>query len=154
MKGALAIIAAIIVGVVILGSEGWATDDSLYRDFGGKDGLVKIVDAATDQWLADPRIKDTFDDINLDRFKGRLVDQLCELSGGPCHYTGRDMYHSHKGLYLDRAEFNALVEGLQNAMDQSDIPFRTQNRLLALLAPMERDIVTRSRFGQRQEQRQ
>jgi hypothetical protein len=28
-------------------------------------------------------------------------------------------------------------------MDDKDVPYATQNRLLALLAPMKRDIVTR-----------
>jgi hemoglobin len=41
------------------------------------------------------------------------------------------------------ADFNALVEDLQLAMDDSEIPFATQNRLLAILAPMERDIVNK-----------
>lgn len=117
-------------------------DDLLYRAFGERDGFVKIVDDATDRWLADDRIKDTFDNLNIPRFKDRLVDQLCELTGGPCHYKGRNMYLSHKGLHLDTIQFNALVEGLQLAMEKYQIPFRTQNKLLVFLAPMERDIVT------------
>ncbi len=118
-------------------------DDLLYRGFGERDGIARIVDDATARWVADDRIKDTFDDINLDRFKRQLTDQLCELLGGPCHYKGRDMYHAHKGLHLDNAQFNALVEDLQSAMDASGIPFRTQNRLLVILAPMQHDVVTR-----------
>jgi hemoglobin len=117
--------------------------DRLYEDLGGGANIARIVDAATARWLADERIKDTFDNINIDRFKSRLVDQLCEVSGGPCHYKGRNMYLSHKGLHLDQAQFNALVEGLQEGMDICGVSFRTQNRLLAILAPMERDIVTR-----------
>jgi hemoglobin len=128
-------------------AAGWAppanADDSLYRRFGERPGLVRIVDDATGRWVSDERIKDTFDDINLDRFKRLLVDQLCELTGGPCHYKGRDMYHAHRGLHLNDAQFNALVEDLQLAMDTNDIPFWTQNRLLAILAPMRRDVVTR-----------
>jgi hemoglobin len=118
-------------------------DDSLYRSFGERQGLVSIIDDATDRWVSDERIKDTFDNINLDRFKRMLVDQICELTGGPCHYKGRDMYHAHKGLRLDNAQFNAVVEDLQLAMDKQGIPFSTQNRLLAILAPMQRDVVTR-----------
>ena len=118
-------------------------DDALYRDFGGRERIAKIVDDATDRWVKDPRIGSTFDNLNLDRFKKLLTDQLCELTGGPCQYKGRDMYKSHKGLHLNVGEFNALVEGLQFAMDDYEIPFWTQNRLLVLLAPMEHDIVTR-----------
>ncbi len=125
-----------------LGPSAYA-DDALYRSFGERTGLVSIIDDATNRWVEDDRIKDTFDNINLDRFKRLLVDQLCELTGGPCHYKGRDMYHAHKGLHLNNAQFNALVEDLQLAMNKYDIPFRTQNRLLAILAPMQHDVVTR-----------
>ena len=126
-----------------IGAWSARADDTLYRGLGERVNLVRIIDYATDLWLIDARIKDTFDNLNIERFKGRLVDQLCELSGGPCHYTGRNMYESHKGLHLDRAQFNALVEGLQDGMDKYGVPFRVQNRLLAILAPMEHDIVTR-----------
>ena len=40
---------------------------------------------------------------------------------------------THKGLHLTNANFNALVEDLQSAMDKCDIPFATQNRFLARL---------------------
>jgi hemoglobin len=138
-----AFLLAICMVMAAIGAWSARADDTLYRELGERVNLVRIVDYATDLWLIDPRIKDTFDNLNIERFKGRLVDQLCELSGGPCHYTGRNMYESHKGLHLNRAEFNALVEGLQNGMDKFGVPFRVQNRLLAILAPMEHDIVTR-----------
>ena len=44
---------------------------------------------------------------------------------------------------IGRGHFNALVEDLQIAMDKRGIPFRAQNRLLAKLAPMYREIETR-----------
>ena len=123
-----------------------AQESELYGQFGGKDGLTKLVDDVTDRWVKDPRIGDTFNDINLVRFKGLLVDQLCELTGGPCHYKGRDMYKSHKGLHLDEMEFAVLAEDLQISMDKFDVPQGAQFKLMAMLAPMEKDIVTRDRF--------
>ena len=53
------------------------------------------------------------------------------------------MREVHQGLKLSNADFNALVEDLQLAMDKNGIPSRTQNRLLALLAPMQRETVSR-----------
>ena len=52
------------------------------------------------------------------------------------------MKSSHAGLGIDRADFNRLVEVLQVAMNQHKVPFRAQNKLLAKLAPMHREIVT------------
>ena len=117
-------------------------EDTLYHDLGDEAGLRKIVDYAMTAYVTDPRISDQFDNINLDWLKQRLYSQFCQLTGGPCLYKGRDMYAAHKGLHLDTAQFDALVEDLQKAMDQAGVPFFTQNRFLALLAPMKRQIVT------------
>jgi len=116
---------------------------SLYQDLGGLPVLQKVVDDLLVLALKDPRIKDTFKETNMKRLNEMLVEQFCELSGGPCRYSGDPMKEVHQGLELSNAHFNALVEDLQMAMTQSGIASRTQNRLLALLAPMQRDTVTR-----------
>ena len=118
-------------------------DDPLFHDLGGRDGIATIVDDATSNFLSDPRIKATFDNTNMDRFKVNLTDQLCLVAGGPCEYKGHSMSEAHKGLHVTNADFNALVEDLQAGMDKAGVPFATQNRLLARLAPMQRDVVTR-----------
>jgi hemoglobin len=118
-------------------------DDPLFHDLGGRDGIATIVNDATSNFLADPRIKATFDNTNMDRFKGLLTDQLCVVAGGPCVYKGQSMHDAHKGLHLTNADFNALVEDLQAGMDKAGVPFATQNRLLARLAPMQHDVVTK-----------
>ena len=46
-------------------------------------------------------------------------------------------------MTVGEADFNALVEDLQIAMDRKGIPFRSQNKLLAVLAPMHREVITR-----------
>ena len=89
--------------------------------------------------LADPRVKEKFDNTNMDRFKTNLTDQLCVVAGGPCVYKGHTMSEAHKGLHLTNADFNAVVEDLQAGMAKAGVPFATQNRLLARLAPMHRE---------------
>ncbi len=134
---------ALIATLIAAAPAVQAGDGKLYHDLGEREGIARFAKDAVDRWVADPRIGYTFDNLNLERFTGRLVDQVCELSGGPCHYAGRNMYQAHKGLHISSMEFDALVEDLQLAMNDSHIPFWTQNRLLALLAPMKRDVVTR-----------
>jgi hemoglobin len=48
---------------------------------------------------------------------------------------------AHEGMGISRSDFNRLVELLKDSMAASGVPFRAQNRLLALLAPMHREIV-------------
>jgi hemoglobin len=118
-------------------------DDSLYQTFGGQPGLTKIIDDFYDILLKDPRTLQYFDGAPIKRIKKLLGEQFCELLGGPCTYTGRTMKRAHEGQNIDRAAFDALVEDLQTAMDKNGVPFRAQNKLLAKLAPMYRDIQDR-----------
>ena len=75
-------------------------------------------------------------------FKAKLVDQVCQITGGPCVYKGADMKSAHGNMDINKTDFNALVEILQQSMDVQGIPFRSQNKLLAKLAPMHRDVIT------------
>jgi hemoglobin len=116
---------------------------SLYDQLGAHDGIARITDGALSLYLTDPRLRNDFDNINRSWLQPRFEAFLCQVAGGPCIYKGRSMVASHKGLHISQERFNAVVEDLQAAMDRANIPFRTQNRLLARLAPMEHDIVTR-----------
>ncbi len=132
----------LVLGVFASGAPALA-DDSLYRALGGKPKIIRFTSDLIDIALADDRIKAKFADANIHRLKHLLAAQICQISGGPVVYRGRSMKAAHAKLGLDNADFNALVEDLEAAMDKADIPFHTQNKLLALLAPMQRDVVTK-----------
>ena len=117
-------------------------DDQLYKAFGEKAGLVVLMDDFMVRLLADPRTSPHFQPANQQHVKEQLVEQLCALGGGPCVYKGADMKSSHANLEIKKSDFHALVEVLQVSMDAKGIPFRKQNDMLALLAPMHRDIIT------------
>lgn len=115
----------------------------VFDDFGGKPGLVLLMNDFMDNLVADPRTKPYFENADRKHIKSELVDQFCVILDGPCTYTGKDMKASHAKLGLDRANFDALVEDLQVAMNKHNIPFRSQNKLLAKLAPMHREVETK-----------
>ena len=119
-----------------------APADQLYKSFGEKPGLVVLMDDFMTRLLADPRTGPHFKPADQQRVKEQLVEQLCALSGGPCIYKGADMQSSHANLDIKKSDFHALVEVLQQSMDAKGIAFREQNKMLALLAPMSRDIIT------------
>jgi hemoglobin len=120
-----------------------APDDTVYQGLGGKPGIKKIVDTLVPLVLADPRIKEAFTDVDMPHVAMRLAEQFCALGGGPCEYKGKDMTTIHDGLNITNAQFNALAEDLQEAMDRNGVPSRIQNKLVAKLAPMQRSIVTK-----------
>lgn len=132
------------------------TEDSTYQGLGGKEGIKKITDTFVTLITTDPRIKDSFTDFDMKQLNVRLQEQFCEFAGGPCKYTGkyhdkamegvgpvRDMKTVHQDLQITNAMFNALAEDLQIAMEQHNVPSSVALKLIAKLAPMQRDIVTK-----------
>ena len=118
-----------------------AGNGSLFDSIGGEPVLKSVVNEFTNIVIDDDRINFTFAQSDLDKFKRLLFEQLCEITGGPCHYSGRDMRTAHAKLKIDDAEFNALAEDLYIAFEHAHVPYRLQNKVMALLAPMHRDIV-------------
>ncbi|WP_311223538.1 MULTISPECIES: group 1 truncated hemoglobin [unclassified Acidovorax] len=118
----------------------------LYQALGEKEGIARLMDDLVERAVKDPRIgaifQESFKQTKPQALKDSLTAQICLLAGGPCEYDGVDMKSAHAHMKIDKSHFNALVELLQQAMDARNIPFTQQNRLLALLAPMHRDIIT------------
>ena len=115
--------------------------ETLYDEFGGKAGMTKVVDEFIGQVAADARINSFFKNTNIDHLKAQLNNQMCAATGGGCQYTGRDMVSTHAGMGVNSAHFNALAEDLQEAMTRQGISASAQNKLIAKLAPMQREIV-------------
>ncbi|RYE39457.1 MAG: group 1 truncated hemoglobin [Hyphomicrobiales bacterium] len=111
--------------------------------FHGHEGISRIVDDLVDHVQTDNRLAEIFKASDFVRLRRTLKEQVCYILNGGCEYTGRDMKKVHEDHGIVTAEFGALVEVLQDAMNREGVAFGAQNRLLAKLAPMKRDTVTR-----------
>jgi hemoglobin len=121
-------------------------DKTLYDRLGGKKGITAVVDDFVGRAAGDSRIASFFkadvaDPARLKKFKGNLVDQICQAAGGPCKYTGKDMKTAHAGMGISTADFTALVEDLVAALDKAKVAEADKNALLGVLGPMKSDIV-------------
>ncbi len=116
-------------------------DSSLYERLGGKDAIAAVVGDFRARSVADDRINAKFVQTDPARLEAMLVDQICEATGGPCTYTGRDMRQAHTDMAVTAAEFDAQVEILAASLNHFNVPQAEQDELLALLAPMRDDIV-------------
>ena len=140
-RAALSLFTALLLSAGAHAQPAAVADDNLYQAFGGQTGLVRLMDDFMTRLLADARMRPFFKDADQAALKKQLVLQFCEVSGGPCRRDGPTMKEAHDGMDITRGDFNALVEVLQDAMDAQGVPFGAQNRLLARLAPMHRDII-------------
>lgn len=119
------------------------TDKSLYERLGKLEAIKAVVDELAVNIAADPAINTRFANTDMPAFKQKLVDQLCEASGGPCKYTGKNMVESHAGMKISDAEFDALVGDLGKALDKLKVKEPERGELLAALGGMRPDIVNK-----------
>jgi hemoglobin len=119
---------------------------SLYDRLGGKNAISAVVDQFVSHVAADARINGFFaktasDPERLKTFKMNLATQICEATGGPCKYTGKDMKRAHMGMGVGGADFDALVEDLAWALDAMHVGKPEKGELLGALGPMKTEIV-------------
>ncbi len=116
-------------------------EKSLYDRLGGKTAITAVVDDFVGRVAADTRISGKFANANIPRLKSMLIDQICQASGGPCTYTGRDMKSTHAGMGVSSSDFDALVGDLVTTLNKFKVPKKEKNELLGALGPMKGDIV-------------
>jgi len=114
---------------------------SLYERLGGTAKIAAVVNDALDRVASDKRLSRSFDKVDLKRVNAMLVEQICSISGGGCaDDTTED---ADGGQQITNAQFYQLVEALRVSMRGYDIPMSARNELLAMLAPVKREVVER-----------
>lgn len=134
-RGALLITPLLLVGAAT------ASQASLYDRLGGAPGVAAIADTLIDRVSADPLLGRSFKDSKLERIKKLLAEQICDLSGGPCRYSGDSMKEVHAGHHISEAEFFGMVADLRAVLKERHVSQGAANELLRLLAPIKRDVV-------------
>ncbi|HYT12153.1 MAG TPA: group 1 truncated hemoglobin [Candidatus Nitrosopolaris sp.] len=114
---------------------------SLFERLGGIDAITAVVEDFRDRVAGDDRINLKFARTDLGRLRKMLIDQVCEATGGPCQYRGRSMKEAHAAMKVTKGEFNALVDDLVATLNQFKVPSAEQDELLAILGPLQSDIV-------------
>ena len=114
---------------------------SLYERLGGAAALTAVVDDFVANVAADKRINHFFAKTDIPGFKKNLTDQLCAATGGGCTYAGKDMKTAHAGMGVGNADWDALVGDLGKSLNKFKVKKADQKALVALLAPMKKDIV-------------
>src|SRR3970040_1680453 len=118
-------------------------EPSLYKRLGGRDGIALVVDDFVANLVADARVNARVKGMQvpaLFKLKPTLSDQICDATGGPCSYLGRDMKTTHAGMKVSDAEWNATVENLVKALDKRRVGAREKSELLGVLGPLKGDI--------------
>ena len=138
---------AALTALLLLAGAAAGAQTLLYDRLGGAAGVAAIADTLIDRVSADPLLGRSFKDSKLERIKQLLAEQLCDLSGGPCRYTGDTMKEVHAGHHISEAEFYGMVAELRAVPKERRVNQGAANELLRRLAPMKRDVVETGQPG-------
>lgn len=117
---------------------------SLYQRLGGYDALAAVTDDFIGRLAADKQLARFFPGLSDDskaRLRQHVLNLLCQTTGGPCIYTGRDMKTTHKGLGISEADWTASVADLNATLDKFKVPKPERDEVLAAISGLKKDIV-------------
>jgi len=117
---------------------------TLYQRLGGYDVVAAILDITGPRVINDPELSKFFPETDEEMGKrGRqlAVNLLCELTGGPCFYTGPDMKMIHKGLGITDEHWQSFLGHLGETLDELNMDSDEKTAVIAVFAELKGDIV-------------
>lgn len=133
---------------------------SLYERLGSDAGITKIVDDFVPRAIQDPRVNWDRSGVttgnifhhktvkwnptpdNVAQMKKHMVEFFALATGGPAHYTGREIQSAHAGMKISNPEFDAAIGDLKASLDRLQVPNQEQKELLAIVESTRPQIVT------------
>ncbi|HWI57300.1 MAG TPA: group 1 truncated hemoglobin [Bacillota bacterium] len=135
---------------------------TLFDRLGGERGLTAIVEDFTQRLLQDPRVNWERKGVtrggfsfhrnrpvtwnptaqNVAALKKHMVEFLALATGGPAHYTGKEIQAAHAEMHLTNPEFDAAIGDIKASLDTLRIPDKEQQELLAIIESTRPQIVT------------
>ena len=113
----------------------------LYERIGAQDGIATVVDGFLGKVGADDRVNGRFADTDMPKLRGLLIEQVCEATGGPCKYSGKNMLDAHKGMNITEGEFGIIAAHFAAAMSDAGVSVEDNGTIMGVLAGMYDDIV-------------
>ncbi len=73
--------------------------------------------------------------------KFQVSQLVCEVTGGPCKYTGKNMKEAHAHLHIRENEWKIMTADFKKSLDKFKVPEAEQKELF--------DIVGKTKSGRR-----
>jgi len=133
-------------GSAVSKAEGEAK--SLYDRLGGLPAISMVVDDLIDALVIDetlnqnPAIDEARKRVPAPYLKYHVTAMVCQVTGGPCTYGGRDMQAAHAHLNITEAEWDHFVKVFVGILDKYGVPEAEKNEVLTIVGSTKADIVS------------
>jgi hemoglobin len=134
-------------GTAVRTIEAQEQQRSLYDRLGGVYSIATVVDDFIERLLvnptlnANPAINEARARVPKAGLKFHVTALVCEVTGGPCKYTGRAMKPSHQHLNITQAQWDAMVADFKTTLDRFKVPQKEQEELITIVGSTKSDIV-------------
>ncbi len=135
------VLLAIIVLVLLSCQSKTSNKQSLYQQLGGQAAIKSVIQRMVVRLHRDEKLAELFVDVDDKELKKNLTDFVCQISQGGCEYQGAEMVDIHAEMYVTKAEFDHFVTLFIYSMQDENIPFTAQNKLLARLAALRGQVI-------------
>lgn len=147
-RGMATVLAAVLAASITGVATGQDQPKALYDRLGGVYSIATVVDDFIERLLvnhtlnANPAINQARSHVPKAGLKFQVTALVCEVTGGPCKYTGRAMKESHQKLNITEEQWQAMVADFRKTLDQFKVPATEQEELIAIVGSTKKDIVT------------
>lgn len=117
---------------------------TLYERLGGYDAISGVVDDFLGRIIPDNQINRYFVGHGTDsrkKIRQLIVELICNATGGPCNYTGRDIKTAHTGLKINESDWQVAVNHMTATLEKFKVAQKEKAEVLAVVSGLKKDIV-------------
>jgi hemoglobin len=124
-----------------------AESKSLYDRLGGAYPIAVVVDDFIERLLVNetlnvnPAIKEARARVPSAGLKFHVTTLVCQVTGGPCKYVGRDMKTSHANLNISEKEWQVMLADFGKTLAKFKVPVAEQRELIDIVNSTKSQIV-------------
>lgn len=116
---------------------------TLFERVGGNDAINAAVDIFYDKILADDRINHFFENISMEKQRGKQKAFFMTLFKGEAENSAEYMRKAHQHLTLTEADFSAVAEHLQNTLVELDLADDLVSEITTAAASLQDAVLNR-----------
>ena len=128
-------------------SETEPTQSPLYDRLGGLMPISVVVSDFIDAVVPDPLLNENpavdaaRERVPAAYLKYQVTAMMCQATGGPCEYRGRNMKESHAHLNISEQEWDRMIMLFEEVLEKHQVPERETQELMAIVDSTKLDIV-------------